>query len=146
MNAGGGTIDTQATADTISGVISGAGVLTKVGGGTLTLTGANTYSGGTMVAGGMLVVDGSLNSAVAVQTSATLAGVGMINGLVTVQSGGTLAPGQSPGTLTLGGLVLAAGSVSRLSSTRRALPAAADPPATTWSTSPAISLWAARWT
>ena len=61
----------------------------------------------------MLVVDGSLNSAVAVQTSATLAGVGTINGLVTVQNGGTLAPGQSPGTLTLGGLVLAAGSVSR---------------------------------
>ena len=87
--------------------------MTKSGAGTLTLTGANTYTGGTTVAGGMLVVDGSLNSAVAVQASATLAGIGMINGLVTVQNGGTLAPGQSPGTLTLGGLVLAAGSVSR---------------------------------
>ena len=94
-------------------MISGTGTVTKSGAGTLTLTGANTYTGGTTVAGGMLVVDGSLNSAVAVQTSATLAGVGTINGLVTVQSGGTLAPGQSPGTLTLGGLVLAAGSVSR---------------------------------
>ena len=103
----------RSNALTYAGLISGAGTVTKSGTGTLTLTGANTYSGGTTVAGGMLVVDGSLNGAVAVQTSATLAGVGTINGLVTVQNGGTLAPGQSPGTLTLGGLVLAAGSVSR---------------------------------
>ncbi len=75
LNAGGGTIDTQATADTISGVISGAGgAYQGRAAGTLTLTGANTYSGGTTVAGGTLVVDGSLNSAVAVQTSATLVG------------------------------------------------------------------------
>ena len=94
-------------------LISGTGTLTKSGAGTLTLTGANTYTGTTTVAGGTLVVDGSLNGAVAVQASATLSGIGTINGLVTVQNGGTLAPGQSPGTLTLGGLVLAAGSFSR---------------------------------
>ena len=44
LNAGGGSIDAQATADTVSGAISGVGALTKVGGGTLTLTGDNTYS------------------------------------------------------------------------------------------------------
>ena len=78
------------------------------------MTGANTYSGGTTVAGGVLVVDGSLNGAVTVQASATLAGRRHDQRrLVTVQNGGTLAPGQSPGTLAVGGLALAAGSVSR---------------------------------
>ena len=48
------TVDTQANALTLSGVISGAGTLSKVGTGTLTLTNANIYSGGTTLAAGTL--------------------------------------------------------------------------------------------
>jgi autotransporter-associated beta strand protein len=49
-----GTIDTQANAMTISGVIAGlaANSFTKAGTGNLTLTGANLYSGATNVTAG----------------------------------------------------------------------------------------------
>lgn len=44
----------QNSAQTVSGVISGAGALTKAGGGVLTLSGANTYTGATTLTGGVL--------------------------------------------------------------------------------------------
>ena len=87
--------------------------LTKSGTGTLILTGTSTYSGLTDVQAGLLSVRGTLsNSAVHVETGATLGGTGTINGTVTVLSGGILSPGNSPGTLTVGSLVLNAGSFS----------------------------------
>src|SRR5205085_10396105 len=46
------------------------------------------------------------------QSGGTLSGTGSVGGLVTVQSGGTLSAGQSPGTITLGALNLNAGSTS----------------------------------
>jgi fibronectin-binding autotransporter adhesin len=101
---------------TLSGTISGTGgSLVKVGGGTLTLTGANTYTGGTTVGAGTLSVNNKSGSAtgtgaVQVQSGATLAGSGSIAGAVTVDKGGILAAGNSPGTLTLGALTLAGGS------------------------------------
>jgi len=98
---------------TYSGVISGTGTLTQLGTGTTTLTGANTLTGATTVSAGTLRVNGSLASAsTTVQNGATLGGTGSIAGAVTVQNGGHLAPGASPGTLTIGGdLSLSAGSV-----------------------------------
>jgi autotransporter-associated beta strand protein len=90
----------RSDAVTFSGNISGTGEFYKLGTGTLTLTGTNTYTGTTTVSAGTLLVNGSLaNSAVTVASGATLGGNGRIGNL-TLNVGGTLAPGNSPGTLT----------------------------------------------
>ncbi len=85
----------------------------KAGTGTLVLTGNNTYTGSTTVTGGTLVVNGSLaNTAVSVADGATLGGSGTIGGLVTFADGATLAPGNSPGTMTFtNGLTLNDGAI-----------------------------------
>ena len=59
LGAGGGTLDTDGNAVTLSGAISGSGSLTKIGDGTLSLTGADTYSGGTDVEAGTLKLGAS---------------------------------------------------------------------------------------
>lgn len=97
---------------TYSGVLSGSASLTKVGTNTQTFAGANTYSGGTTVSNGTLWVSntsgsGTGSGAVSVATNATLGGIGMITGTVTVASGGILSPGtNSVGRLTVGSLKL----------------------------------------
>ena len=84
---------------TFAGVISNTGALAKTGAGTLTLTAANTYTGATTVSAGKLVVDGSIaSSAVTVTNTGTIGGSGSV-GALTINGGGTLAPGNSPGTL-----------------------------------------------
>lgn len=89
-------------------VAAAAGVtLTKRGQGTLNLWGADTYAGGTQVEAGTLRVNGSNNSAITVLDGATLGGTGVVNGAVSIQGGGHLAPGASAGTLTVGSLTLA---------------------------------------
>jgi outer membrane autotransporter protein len=128
---------------TYAGVISGAGSLVKGGGATLTLSGDHTYSGATIVAAGLLDVTGSLVSqayqiyagaGLTMASAFTLTGDAVVNGtwttpLLTVAGTGTLggsgviagdvtsygliAPGNSPGTLTIGGDLLL-GSGSRL--------------------------------
>ncbi|MBJ7260156.1 MAG: autotransporter-associated beta strand repeat-containing protein, partial [Chthoniobacterales bacterium] len=88
---------------TSSGVISGNGEMTKNSAGTLTLSGVNTYTGGTTVADGKLVVDGSIaGSTVTVNSGGTLAGSGSVGGIV-LNLGGTISPGDSPGTLSVAG-------------------------------------------
>jgi autotransporter-associated beta strand protein len=109
--------------------------LTKKGSGLLHLTAvSNTYAGPTTVEAGTLRVDGSHpgGGAIAVQNGATLVmnGDWRNAGLITVDNGGTLggegqvgsiassgtlAPGNSPGTLTsYGNVTLAAGSTLTL--------------------------------
>ena len=78
---------------TYAGVISGTGELSKQGAGTLTLSGDSPLSGPTTVGAGTLVVDGSLaHSPFTIQSGATLAGGGTVGDL-TVDAGGTVAPG-----------------------------------------------------
>jgi autotransporter-associated beta strand protein len=92
--------------------------LTKVGVGTFTLSGTNQYTGMTIVSNGTLEVDGLLGTTpVTLQSGATLDGTGVIAGFVTVNSGGTLAAGNSSGlgTLTVGqGILLNSGSTIAL--------------------------------
>lgn len=80
--------------------------LAKAGLGTMLLSGSNGYTGSTAVNAGRLVVNGSIlgTSGVTVAPGAVLGGAGSIGGLTTVS--GTLAPGNSPGELTLASLLL----------------------------------------
>ncbi|MEE4453149.1 autotransporter domain-containing protein [Novosphingobium resinovorum] len=105
----GGTIDTGGFDVGLTGGITGAGGMTKTGEGTLTLSGAiSTINEGFTVAGGTLLVDSALSSLdVTVGSGARLGGSGTVVADVHVGAGGTLAPGNSPGTL-----IVAAGDVT----------------------------------
>lgn len=93
LTSNGGTIDTNASDSTFSGVFNGVGGLTKSGDGILTLSGISTYSGSTVISGGTLSVTGTLgNTSASVGSTAVLAGNGSIAGAVDV-AGGAVAPG-----------------------------------------------------
>jgi uncharacterized protein with beta-barrel porin domain len=81
----------------------GFGVFQKTDTSTWTLTGTTTAGGAWTIIGGTLTVNGSMaNSGVFVLPGATLAGTGTV-GTTTIARGGTLAPGNSPGTMTVRG-------------------------------------------
>jgi len=86
--------------------------VTKVGSGTLTLTGSNSFGGGLQVNAGTLLIDGTqmlLSNSAFTVANALLGGNGTIFGLVTVNSGGGITPGDglgAAGTLTLSNLTL----------------------------------------
>jgi autotransporter-associated beta strand protein len=80
--------------------------LSKTGSGTWTLKGDNTYTGGTTVAEGTLLINNTVGSGTGtgavIVNGGTLGGTGTIgntSGLVSVNAGGTLAPGIGIGTL-----------------------------------------------
>ena len=105
----GGTNSTDVS--TVSSVISGSGGIEKIGAGRLVLTGTNTYSGATDISEGKLVVNGNIasSSKVTVETGGTLGGSGTV-GVLEIASGGTLAVGNSPGTLNAGNTTWAGGA------------------------------------
>lgn len=96
---------------TFTGNISGTGQFRRdaadpAAAGRTILAGVNSYSGGTVVNAGVLIVNNPFGSAtgsgfVAVSNNGTLGGSGTIAGAV--WCAGTISPGQSTGTLTLGG-------------------------------------------
>jgi len=96
-------VTVNSTADyTFSGsAITGPGGLFKDGIGTLFLNNNNTYTGGTYISAGRLVVNGSVTGPVEVQSAGTLGGNGTITG--NVLGTGTVAPGNSIGTLHIAG-------------------------------------------
>lgn len=98
INLGSSTLtNANASAATLSGVISGAGALVKSGAGTLTLSGQNTYSGGTTVSSGRVVV-----------TSASALGTGAVTNNSELQFSG--ATGSFGGAIAGSGAVIKSGS------------------------------------
>jgi autotransporter-associated beta strand protein len=94
-------IDVQGFDTTIAGPITGVGLI-KLGSGKLALNGPGSLSGGTTVSAGTLLVNNDwTGTAVGVSAGATLGGTGTIHGAVTINNGGTLAPGSSIGKLTI---------------------------------------------
>jgi len=104
----GGVFNT--TANTlVSGAIGGTGGLWKNGAGTLTLGGVTNYTGNTNIEAGTLIANGTLTSAVRILKNGTLGGDANITGGLT--NLGTLAPGNSPGTVNVTGNYLEAGTL-----------------------------------
>ncbi|HMP89490.1 MAG TPA: PEP-CTERM sorting domain-containing protein [Kiritimatiellia bacterium] len=90
-----------------TGVIHGDGGLTTTGDGVVELWEDNSYTGGTIVDGGTLRLRNSVGSAtgsgdVIVRSGAALAGNGgLITSFLQVEDGGTMAPGNSIGDLSI---------------------------------------------
>ncbi|MDF7776094.1 autotransporter domain-containing protein [Sphingomonas sp. AOB5] len=99
--AGGATLDaTVATNTTHAGAFSGSGALIKRGTGTLTLTGGGTL-GSVTINAGRIALNSNLTGSFTVASGGTLGGTGRAIG--NVSNSGTLAPGNSIGTLTVQG-------------------------------------------
>ena len=106
LNLRAGTASTTAVQG-YSGIISGAGNLTKTGTAIASLSGANIYTGTTTVDSGTLLVTNTHfgGGDYTINSGGTLGGNGTIDASVNLD-GGTMSPGTSPGTLTLGALSL----------------------------------------
>ncbi len=105
----------------LSGNVGGGGALTVVGGSRLTLNGVNDFTGSLRVTDGTLLTVGNADggslsgcSGVLVQNRSTLGGTGTVCG-ATIDPTGTIAPGNSIGTLTV------AGNLNLLSGSRTAI-------------------------
>jgi autotransporter-associated beta strand protein len=99
-----------------AGSITGNSIVTKTGTGTLTLGGTLSHTGTTTVSGGTLALDGSVaSSPVVVASGGTLTGTGSLGGLLTVNSGGKVNPGNASTLYRAlpanGGLTVAGGTL-----------------------------------
>ncbi len=108
LTAGNLPVYIESGAYLLTGNVTGTRGLVKTGAGILALNGTSSYTGATTVSAGQLVLTGTTQSVVNVYPGATLSGTGTASGGVVV--GGTLAPGNSIGTLTTGALTLTSGS------------------------------------
>lgn len=120
------TIDTNGLDAEFSGVLSGSGGLVKTGSGILTLTNTNTFTGGVAITEGTLALSalGTINNSTGIHLGTTgildltakssgftfasgqsLTGSGSVNLAEgrTLTIAGTLAPGNSPGLVSIDG-------------------------------------------
>lgn len=99
------TIGANNSNQTFSGLISGNGSITKVGTGIQTFTGNNNYTGTTNISAGTLMVNGQqASSNVNLASTGVLGGSGRV-GVITGGGTGGIAPGNSPGILSVTGNV-----------------------------------------
>lgn len=110
--ANAGTVRIDQTGDGVFGAtLGGTGALVKAGTGNLTIGNQFGFTGSTSVQAGRLTLAGTLPSAVTVQSGGTLGGNGTIASAI-IANGGTIAPGNSIGTITIAGnLVQQSGSI-----------------------------------
>ncbi len=110
--AGGGVIDSNGQAVGLDGPITLNGDLSTRGAGAITLSSVAQGTGALSITAGLFADNGVISArSVTVAAGATLRGVGVINAPTTIS--GTLAPGNSPGTLTFNAaLTLQAGATS----------------------------------
>jgi fibronectin-binding autotransporter adhesin len=105
------SINVQGFTGIIPGDITGSGPFYKLGAGTLILPGTYDYTSAVNIEAGALMVNGLVQSTamMEVTNNATLNGIGIVSGPVTVD--GTVAPGTnySVGTLTTGAEIWDAG-------------------------------------
>ncbi|MGJ8697782.1 MAG: beta strand repeat-containing protein [Verrucomicrobiaceae bacterium] len=98
-----------------TGTISGPGTIQyDLGSGTQVLASSSTISltGASVIDSGNLQVDTDMSSSpLFVRNGATVSGIGTL-GVTTIEAGGTIAPGQSPGILNTGNLSLAAAAAT----------------------------------
>lgn len=84
--------------------VAAGGGIEKSGMGTVTLNGANTYTGTTIVDSGSLIVNGSLITDVEVNPGGLFGGnASLLSGSNLDNAGGTIAPGNSIGTIVVAG-------------------------------------------
>jgi len=109
IGANGAVIDTNGYEIEIAQSFTGAGALIKDGLGKLTLTGdsGSTFTGAGSVVAGTLTVNGILGGTMEV-IGGRLQGIGTVGSTIN-QPGGTIAPGDSIGTLTINGNYLGNG-------------------------------------
>jgi len=110
-NSGNITMATGAENLSYLASMSGAGNYIKTGSGILTLGATSTATGTIDVQNGELKVNGSTAQDVIIESGAKISGNGVVDSLV-INSGGTLAPGNSIGTLNVSSLTLDSGSIS----------------------------------
>ena len=111
-----GTFDTQGYDITISGALIGEPAHTwhKLGSGTVNFTGQGYFEGLLNVVEGSAYVNSLSSYDVTVHSGAMLRGTGNNSGTITVNNGGTIAPGNSVGSITVGTLVLSSGATTSI--------------------------------
>ncbi|MFC0242445.1 autotransporter outer membrane beta-barrel domain-containing protein [Rhodopseudomonas telluris] len=87
---------------TLASDIVGSGAIKAIAGTTILTGDSSRFTGTVDVTGGILTMSGVIAATMTVQNGAVLSGSGTV-GSVDAQAGSTIAPGNSPGTLTVSG-------------------------------------------
>lgn len=101
--AGGGTIQAATGGEFTLNATTGSGMLTKTGAGSMTFTGQTNHAATRVVEGSLNLAAGSRTTGtIEILAGAKLTGTGTLDGLLTLQQGAVIAPGNSPGILQTG--------------------------------------------